>query len=162
MTVVHPDRESGRSPLFQVMFSMQNAPLPSLRSPEMILTPLDAPSGTSKFDLTLFAAETPEGLALTMEYSSDLFDAATVDRMLAHYRVLLEAIVAQPDRPVGALPMLTEEERRQVLAGWGSGDDDGWDAEGLDDVPAGFDTADDAGLDAPLDQPDQSELSNDE
>src|SRR5262249_30434262 len=92
------------------------------RSPEITLTPLEAPNGTAKFDLTLFAAEGPEGLDLTMEYSSDLFDPATIDRMLAHYRILLESIVAQPARPVGLLPMLTEEERRQMLAGWGNGD----------------------------------------
>ena len=91
---MQPDRESGRSPLFQVMFALQNAPLPALRSPEMSLTPLEAPSGTAKFDLTLFAVESAEGLRLTMEYSSDLFDPATVDRMLAHYRILLEAAVA--------------------------------------------------------------------
>ena len=53
-----------------------------------------------------------------MEYSTDLFDAATVDRMLAHYRILLEEIVAHPDQPIGALRMLTEEERTQVLVGW--------------------------------------------
>ena len=77
-------------------------------------------SGTSKFDLTLFATEVPEGLRLTMEYSTDLFDAATVDRMLAHYRILLEEIIAHPDQPIGALPMLTEEERTQLLVGWNS------------------------------------------
>jgi non-ribosomal peptide synthetase component F len=122
VTALHPGRDSGRSPLFQVMFSLQNAPMPALRSPEITLTPLEAPSGTAKFDLTLFAAEGPEGLHLTMEYSSDLFDAATVDRMLAHYRILLESVVARPDRPVGLLPMLTEEERRQMLGGWGNGE----------------------------------------
>ena len=100
------------------MFALQNAPLPSLHSPELALTPLEAPSGTAKFDLTLYAAESAEGLNLTMEYSADLFDPATIDRMLAHFRVLLEAIVEQPDRPVDALPMLTEAERRQVLQDW--------------------------------------------
>ena len=53
-----------------------------------------------------------------MEYSTDLFDPATVERMLAHYRVLLGAVVAHPDQPIGALPMLTEDERRQC---WWSG-----------------------------------------
>ena len=110
--------ESGRTPLFQVMFALQNAPLPAPRSPELALTPLEAPSGTAKFDLTLFAAEESGGLRLTMEYSTDLFDPATVDRMLAHYRVLLGAVVAHPDRPIGALPMLTEDERWRVLEEW--------------------------------------------
>ena len=149
VTALHPDRESGRSPLFQVMFALQNAPLPALRSSDLALTPLQAPSGTAKFDLTLSAMEWPEGLVLTMEYSTDLFDAATVDRMLVHFRILIEAATAEPNRPIGSLPMLTEEERRQVLAGWGAGEtDDGWDADDLDDLMADLDAADQADLDA--------------
>jgi non-ribosomal peptide synthetase component F len=136
---LQPDRDSGRPPMFRVNFVLQNAPLPVLRSPDMALTPLEVPGATSKFDLLLAAAEGPDGLHLAMEYSSDLFDPATVDRMLAHYRVLLEAIVAQPDRPVGLLPMLTEEERRQLLGGWGAGE--------ADSLP-GLDAAGDADLDA--------------
>jgi non-ribosomal peptide synthetase component F len=98
-----------------------------------------------------------------MEYSSDVFDAATVDRMLAHFLVLLEAVVAHPDQAVGALPMLTEEERRQVLDGWGGGgSDDSWDADGRDDSPADFGAVHDADLDALLDQLSPGELSNDE
>jgi non-ribosomal peptide synthetase component F len=143
VTALQPDRDSGRSPLFRVMFSFQSAPMPSPRSPEITLTPLEAPSGTAKFDLTLFAAEGPEGLHLTMEYSSDLFDPATVDRMLAHYRILLESIVAHPDRPVGLLPMLSEEERRQMLGDWGNG--------GSAALLANPDGAGEDDLDAPLD-----------
>jgi non-ribosomal peptide synthetase component F len=144
VTAPTPSRDPGRSPLFQVMFSLQNAPLPALRSPEITLTPLEAPTGATKFDLTLFAAEGPEGLDLTMEYSSDLFDPATIDRMLAHYRILLESIVAQPARPVGLLPMLTEEERRQMLAGWGNG--------GSAAFLAGPDGAREDDLDSPLNE----------
>jgi hypothetical protein len=121
VSALQPDRDSGRSPLFQVMFSLQSASMPALRSPEITLTPLEAQSGTAKFDLTLFAAEGPEGLNLTMEYRADLFEPATVDRMLAHYRILLESIVARPDQPIGLLPMLTDDERRQMLGGWGNG-----------------------------------------
>ena len=102
------------------MFALQNVPLPPLRSSDLSLTPLTLPSKTSKFDLTLFATEVPEGLRLTMEYSTDLFDAATVDRMLARYGFLLEEIVSHPDQPIRALPMLTEEERRLLLEGWNS------------------------------------------
>jgi hypothetical protein len=140
VTALQPGRETGRTPLFQVMFALQNAPLPALRSPELALTPLETPSGTAKFDLTLYAAEAPDGLRLIMEYSSDLFEPATVDRMLAHYRVLLESIVAQPDQPIGALSMLTPEERRQMLTGWGAGQtDNGWGDGELDELPDGLD-----------------------
>jgi amino acid adenylation domain-containing protein len=133
LSVLHPDRATGRSPLFQVMFVLQNAPLPALHSPELVLTPLDSISGTAKFDLTLFALEAAEGLRLIMEYSAELFEPDTVDRMLAHYQVLLEGIVARPDQPIGSLPMLTESERRQMLVQWNAGPDDelGADLDGL-------------------------------
>jgi amino acid adenylation domain-containing protein len=129
--VLRPDREAARSPLFQVMFVLQNAPLPALEAPDLTLELLDSASGTAKFDLTLFATEEPEGLRVKMEYSTDLFDAPTVDRMLAHFRILLEGAVDQPDRPIGSLPMLTEEERRRMLVGWNEPEDD--DLEGLGD-----------------------------
>jgi non-ribosomal peptide synthetase component F len=118
VTIAHRDRAAGRAPLFQVMFALQNVPLPALRVPELLITPVELSSRTSKFELTLFATEVPEGLRLTMEYSTDLFDAARVDRMLAHYRILLEEIVIRPDQPIGAIRMLTEEERTQLLVGW--------------------------------------------
>ncbi len=164
VTALHPDRDSGRSPLFQVMFSLQNAPLPALRSPELTLRPIEAPSGTSKFDLTLFAAEQNGELRLTMEYSSDLFDPATIDRMLDHYRILLGADRReQPDRPVGALPMLSPDERQRVLAGCDGGGPGGLDAGGLDDLTAsGLEAADDAELDALLDELSPNELSTNE
>ncbi len=122
VTAMHTDRDSGRSPLFQVMFVYQNDPLPTPGSSDLTITPLETPLGTAKFDLTLFADESPEGLGLVMEYSTDLFDPATIDRMLAHFRALLEAIVAEPDRPIGLLPMLAEDERQLVMGGWAEGE----------------------------------------
>jgi aspartate racemase len=116
--VAHSDRDKSRAPLFQVMFVLQNVPLHPLRSTDLTLTPITLPSETSKFDITLFATEVAEGLQLTMEYSTDLFDAATVDRMLARYGLLLEEIVSHPDQPIRALQMLTEEEQRLLLEGW--------------------------------------------
>jgi non-ribosomal peptide synthetase component F len=100
------------------MFALQNAPVPALEAPGLRLTPLAVDSGTSKFALSLFATETAEGLELVMEYSAELFEPATVDRMLVHYRVLLEEALTHPERPVGELAMVTDEERRQLLARW--------------------------------------------
>ena len=120
VSIAHSDRDKSRAPLFQVMFVLQNAPMHPLRSTNLSLTPLTLPSETSKFDITLFATEVAEGLRLTMEYSTDLFDAATVDRMLARYGLLLEEIVSHPDQPIRALQMLTEEERTLLLEGWNS------------------------------------------
>ena len=101
VSVVEHTRDSSRTPIFQVMFALQNVPSPALQAPGLLFTRHRAPSRTSKFDLTLFATEGPEGLRLTMEYSTDLFDPARVDRMLGHYRALLEEIVADPDQPIG-------------------------------------------------------------
>ena len=124
VSVVQAGRDAGRTSLFQAMFALQNAPLPALRTSELVLTPLEVDSGTSKFDLSLFAEEWEEGLKLTLEYSADLFEVATVDRMLAHYRILLEDIVAHPDQPIGMLAMLTAEELRSMLMGRGASEVD--------------------------------------
>ncbi len=135
VTLVHPDRNASRTPVFQVMFALQNAPMPALRTPGLLLTPIELPSRTAKFDLTLFAWEVSEGLRLTMEYRTDLFDAATVDRMLAHYQILLGEIIAHPDRPIGALSLLTPDERNQLLVGWNDA--------AIDDFALTFDEPDD-------------------
>jgi amino acid adenylation domain-containing protein len=121
--VLHPERDPSRTPIFQVMFAMQDAPLPSLSTPELSMAVLDTDSGTAKFDLTLLASETEGGLQLRLEYSTDLFEEATVDRMLGHLRTLFESILADPDQPVATLPMLTEAERNQLL-GRSDGDAD--------------------------------------
>ena len=69
--------------LFNVMFALQNAPLPPLESPELTLREVKAHTDTAKFDLTLFVEETADGLLATMEYDTDLFDGETIDRLLA-------------------------------------------------------------------------------
>ncbi|HWS55173.1 MAG TPA: amino acid adenylation domain-containing protein, partial [Pyrinomonadaceae bacterium] len=113
-----PERSLGHAPLFQVMFGLQNAPggggepLPGLS-----LRPFNAESETAKFDLSLGLVEAGGRLSGGLEYNTDLFDAATVERMAGHYARLLEAALADPDREVGALELLGEDERRQ-LDGW--------------------------------------------
>ncbi|MEO6808701.1 MAG: condensation domain-containing protein, partial [Isosphaeraceae bacterium] len=131
--VLHPERDPSRTPLFQVMFALQNAPLPALKSPELELTPMVPAHGTAKFELSLFITESESEMQAVLEYNADLFESATIDRMLAHFQVLLEGIVANPDQPVGSLPMLTEDERRRMLNQWNNnGADDG--SSGLDDL----------------------------
>ncbi len=94
---LQPDRDLARSPLVQVMFVLQNAPLPSLNLPGLSLVPIDAHSGTSKFDLTLMFEETAAGLRGSAEYNTDLFDASTIERMLAQFQRILEAMISEPD-----------------------------------------------------------------
>ena len=82
------------------------------------MSPVEVANGTAKLDLSLSMREEPDGLEATLEYNRDLFDDATITRMLGHLQVLLEGIVADPDRPISALPILTEPERHQLLVGW--------------------------------------------
>ena len=103
---LRPERSLSHNPLFQVLFSLQNAPRQAFELSGLQLKPIEAPSNTAKFDLSLFLVETPEGLRGRMEYNTDLFDGETIDRMLEHYQVLLEAAVENPARPVAELPLL--------------------------------------------------------
>ncbi|HKS72052.1 MAG TPA: condensation domain-containing protein, partial [Terriglobales bacterium] len=97
---LRPERSLSHNPLFQVLFSLQNAPRRAFDLPGLQLTPVEVAGATSKFDLSLFLVETPEGLRGRMEYNTDLFEEATIERMLAHYQGLLEAAVADPQCPV--------------------------------------------------------------
>ena len=115
VAVLQPQRDPARSPLFQVLFAMQNAPLPAIESPELSMTPLEPDTGTAKFDLALFAVEQPQGLELEIQYSTDLFDAATIDQMLSTSAPCWRAPWRGPDQPISSLPLLSEAERQDLL-----------------------------------------------
>ncbi|HYR82568.1 MAG TPA: amino acid adenylation domain-containing protein, partial [Terriglobia bacterium] len=106
-----PERGWTGNPIFQVMFVMQNAPMPDLELPGLNVTALPVDRRTAKFDLTLDVVEYPEGFVTIAEYSTELFDEATIERLLKHYEHLLEAIVKNPETPVSELSMLSEAER---------------------------------------------------
>ena len=112
---LQPERDLNHTPLFQVMFVLQNAPRRTLELSGLRLSLQDTSSGASKFDLTLFAQPTDDGLLASVEYSADLFDANMVRRLLGHFRVLLEGVTANPELRVAELPLLTEAERRELL-----------------------------------------------
>ncbi|MBD2128005.1 non-ribosomal peptide synthetase [Microcoleus sp. ZQ-A2] len=115
---LQPERSLSHTPLFQVMFILQTAPLEPLELPGVTLTPLKMPGVTAKFDLTLYLRETEQGLTGAFEYSTDLFDEATIARMVEHFQSLLEGIVANPAQRLSELPLLTEAEQYQLLLEW--------------------------------------------
>jgi amino acid adenylation domain-containing protein len=115
---MRPTRDVSRNPVVQVLFALQNAPQRPLELPGLTLSPLDIESGVAQVDLTLQVQETAAGLRGSFEYATDLFDEATIQRMAVHWRSLLEAMVAGPERRVSELPLLAEAERRQVLVAW--------------------------------------------
>ncbi|MFL6198800.1 MAG: amino acid adenylation domain-containing protein, partial [Thermoanaerobaculia bacterium] len=116
---LEPERDLSRSPLFQVLFVLQNAPFEPLALPELTLEPLELESGTSKFDLSLYFMERPDGrLGGFLEIDTALFEEATARRLLEHFRTLLESAAADPTGRVSELAILSRAERRQVLKGW--------------------------------------------
>jgi aspartate racemase len=115
---LHPERNLSRSPFFQVMFVLQNAPSEAVQLAGLEVTPMQIDSGTSKFDLTLFVREHGGALQAVVEYDTDLFEAETIRRMLGHYQTLLEGIVSNPDQRLSDLPLLTGAERQQLLVEW--------------------------------------------
>ena len=116
---LQPDRDMSRPPFFQVMFALlQNAPLDALQLQGVTLSPMALNSGTAKFDLLLFMEDTEEGLRAALEYNSDLFEAKTIDRVLANFEALLEDIAAGAERRLSELSVMTANERQQVVVEW--------------------------------------------
>ena len=115
---IHPARHLSHHPLFQVAFVLQpsGGPPPSL--PGVEIEPVAVPVTTSKFDLTLFIAESAEGLRAKFEYSTDLFDADTIGRLLASLEMMLAGAVADPATRLSQLPILDATERQRVLVDW--------------------------------------------
>ncbi|MEM8810431.1 MAG: condensation domain-containing protein, partial [Cyanobacteria bacterium P01_G01_bin.38] len=115
--VLQLPRDLSHTPLFQVMFILQNAPLSfnlSNSLPGLTLSPVELSSKTAKFDLTMTMTERAGGLTGGLEYNTDLFDAATIDRLIGHFQTLLAGIVAHPEMPICKLPWLTPPEWTQL------------------------------------------------
>jgi surfactin family lipopeptide synthetase A len=113
---LQPERSMGHNPLFQVLLTL--APLPPVLPWGWSLSQLDGGTGSAKFDLSLELADRAEGLLGRVEYSTDLFEASTIARMVGHWQALLEGIVANPEQRLSELPLLTEAERHQQLVEW--------------------------------------------
>jgi hypothetical protein len=113
-----PVRSLAHAPLFQVMFVLQNAATESLVIEGVRLRPIGTAGSTAKFDLTLTLEEWDSGLSGSMEYATDLFDSAMIERLIAHFERLLTEAVATPEKSVFALPLLSAAERQQILVEW--------------------------------------------
>jgi amino acid adenylation domain-containing protein len=114
---LHPERDPSRTPLFQAMFVLQNNELPDAIPDGLEFEPFGtAGTGTAKFDLSLALAETPDGLDGSIEYATDLFDAATIDLLIGRFRALLAAVVAEPDRRASDLDLAPDDDLRTLEA----------------------------------------------
>jgi len=108
---------SGAAP-YQTMFILQNALMTEAKLGSLTATPVGFESGVAKLDLTVSVTELNGALRVSFEYRTDLFEAATIERLLSHFRTLLEGIAADPSRRVSALPLVTEDERRRLISTW--------------------------------------------
>ncbi|HET7232832.1 MAG TPA: amino acid adenylation domain-containing protein, partial [Longimicrobium sp.] len=120
---LQPERSLSHSPLFQVMFVLHDPDRPGSALPGLEVQRLSTASATSKFDLTLALSARPEGLVGALDYSTDLFDAATIQRMLGHFARVLEQIADDADVPLSALELFGADERRRVLLDWNATDE---------------------------------------
>ncbi|MEJ6982474.1 amino acid adenylation domain-containing protein, partial [Pedobacter sp. P351] len=109
------NRDLSRNPLFQVMFILRNTPdVPELRLGKIELSRTGYEHSTSLFDLSLYLTETDRGLHGAIEYSTELYDRATIERMSEHFKELLQSIVAQPDEKIGKLNLLSSSEKETL------------------------------------------------
>ncbi|MGF1936825.1 MAG: non-ribosomal peptide synthetase [Nostoc sp. ChiQUE02] len=125
---LHPERNLNQNPLFQVVFALQNAPMTALDLPSLTLSTLPFETETTRFDLEFHLwepntqnglwADSSEGISGFVIYSADLFDDATITRMLGHFQTLLEGIVANPEQQIAQLPLLSESELHNLLFEW--------------------------------------------
>lgn len=112
--VLQPQRSLSYTPLFQVMFALQNTPMSALELPGVTVSLLEKNSGTAKFDLSLYVEETASGLIATLEYNTDLFESVTIARIVGHLQQLLKEIVANPHQHLHDLPLLTSADIEQL------------------------------------------------
>jgi non-ribosomal peptide synthetase component F len=103
--VLNPARKLSHTPLFQVLFVLQNAPVAQLDLPGVTLKPVRVDHKTSKYDLSLFIHDREGDLPSAFLYRTDLFDASTVARIRENYLRLLEAVTANPDAPISSIPL---------------------------------------------------------
>ncbi|HEX7330143.1 MAG TPA: amino acid adenylation domain-containing protein [Pyrinomonadaceae bacterium] len=112
------ERSLSHSPLFQVLFALQNAGQDVLELPGLSLSAVGETGGITKFDLMLNLSESGEAISGALVYNTDLFDSTTVKRMLMHFQMLLESVVANPDRSIASLPILAGSECQLILDNW--------------------------------------------
>ena len=125
--VLQPNRDMSHSPLFQVMFILQNNQNQTkveIELPDVSLSSVDQDMGTSTFDLTLMVNEMPDGMELSAEYNTDIFKRETIQRLLGHYIALLKSAVSRPNSPISSLSFLQQQEINTIVNSWNDFDAD--------------------------------------
>ena len=111
-------RQVGRNPLFQVVFGLNNSPLPTIDAGELTFSPVEGSTGTAKFDLSISIQQRTDRLSGRWNYNSDLFEVATIKRMIEHYRCLLIAMTTDPEQRVVDVPLDTDVSTATAASGY--------------------------------------------
>ena len=115
---LRPERSLAHTPLYQILFQLRNVPESAAEFSGLTASPFAVDPGVTPVDLSIELRETIEGLSCSLDYSLDLFECETARRLVQCYQIVLEAVAADPDRPIGDLELLTHAERNQVLRAW--------------------------------------------
>jgi amino acid adenylation domain-containing protein len=115
---LRPERSLSHSPLFQVMFVLQNVPKETLEVAGLTFSAIDLDPGVERFDLTLSVSESNDELECALSYNTDLFDASTAERIVAHFKSVLQSMAAAPGKRLSEISLLPATERAQVVSEW--------------------------------------------
>ncbi|MFZ1025124.1 MAG: amino acid adenylation domain-containing protein [Limnoraphis robusta] len=115
---VQAQRDLSYTPLFQVMFVWQNATIQPIKLSGLNWHLIESENKTAKFDLTLYMAETVEGLVGKFEYNTDLFKAETIQRLIENFQTLMSGIIDEPKQKLSNLPLLPKTEQQKILQEW--------------------------------------------
>ena len=116
--VLQPDRDMSHTPLFQVMFVLQNTPTQEMKLPGLTLKQLEIDAGTAEFDLTLSMTEDKNGLRGALQYRTELFEDSTIQRLLNHFQQIINEVIENPARPITEIALLSSTEKQHVLNEW--------------------------------------------
>ncbi len=119
--ILSPERDPSRTPLFRVVFTLENAPMPAVRLANIELRSVEIESHTAKFDLTFALREHGDELLGAVEFNCDLFDDGRIRNMIQHYEVILNSLAKESKGPLSMLPLLTPSEVHQQLEEWNHG-----------------------------------------
>jgi amino acid adenylation domain-containing protein len=115
---LQPERDMSRNPLVQVSFALQNTPMSEIKLPGLTLTTIEMEAVIARFDMDVHIWEVGEGLKGQVLYNTDLFEQGTIQRMIFHYRSIIEEITNDPFKSVSQIAMISESERAQLVVEW--------------------------------------------
>ncbi len=115
---LQPERSLSHTPLFQTLFHLQNALTERLKLSGLDLGAVEIADDTAKFDLSITMTEAEDRLRGNFNYNADLFEPATIERMIAHFRTLIESVAANPEERISRLPLLPSGEREKLIREW--------------------------------------------